>query len=184
MVTRAQVSPNTVAKVEAGGEVRDDTAARIIAAFSLSGLSLLNVIREDFAHKCRRYMMGRSPVLFDFPTSLPGLDFALSWEPAVHRKVAGVWAMTSTGTASIEEINGAIGIIDSPGRRDQDTVQHDRSSRAAGISPSQLLQNCYPIRAYPMKNKIIPALLPTLLLGLTLQSGVRAREVFRGLRGI
>lgn len=42
VVTRAQVSPNTVAKIEAGGEVRAETAARIIAAFGAEGVEILN----------------------------------------------------------------------------------------------------------------------------------------------
>lgn len=42
VVSRAQVSPNTVAKVEAGGDVRPETAARIIDAFSAHGVEILN----------------------------------------------------------------------------------------------------------------------------------------------
>lgn len=42
VVRTASVSPNTVAKVEAGGEVRADTAARIIDAFAANGVEILN----------------------------------------------------------------------------------------------------------------------------------------------
>ena len=52
----------------------------IPAAFSSFGLPLLNVTPEDFARESLQYMIGRSPVLFDFLTSLPGLDFAPCWE--------------------------------------------------------------------------------------------------------
>ena len=41
-------------------EASSDNAGRIMAVFSLSGLSLLNVTPEDFAHKSRRYMIGQS----------------------------------------------------------------------------------------------------------------------------
>lgn len=42
LVTKAGVSPNTVAKVEAGEEVRASTAARLMAAFEAAGVELLN----------------------------------------------------------------------------------------------------------------------------------------------
>lgn len=42
VVTNAAVSPNTVAKIEAGGEVRADTAARIVDAFAAHGVEILN----------------------------------------------------------------------------------------------------------------------------------------------
>lgn len=42
VVRHAAVSPNTVAKVEAGGEVRQQSANRIIAAFSAHGVEILN----------------------------------------------------------------------------------------------------------------------------------------------
>lgn len=51
-----------------------------MAAFSSFGLPLLNVTPEDFARESLQYMIGRSPVLFDFLTPLPGLDFARCWE--------------------------------------------------------------------------------------------------------
>lgn len=42
VVSRAQVSPNTVAKIEAGGSVRDDTSQKIVAAFAAHGVEILN----------------------------------------------------------------------------------------------------------------------------------------------
>ena len=61
-------------------EASSDNASRVMAAFSSFGLPLLNVTPEDFARESLQYMIGRSPVLFDFLTSLPGLDFAPCWE--------------------------------------------------------------------------------------------------------
>jgi transcriptional regulator with XRE-family HTH domain len=42
LVAKAKVSPNTVAKVEAGEEVRAVTAARLLAVFDAHGVELLN----------------------------------------------------------------------------------------------------------------------------------------------
>lgn len=42
VVTAAQVSPNTVAKIEAGGVVREETAAKIVTAFATHGVEILN----------------------------------------------------------------------------------------------------------------------------------------------
>lgn len=42
LVAKAGVSPNTVAKVEAGERVRASTAARLLAAFAAAGVELLN----------------------------------------------------------------------------------------------------------------------------------------------
>lgn len=42
VVRHASVSPNTVAKIEAGGEVRPDTARRIIDALAAHGVEVLN----------------------------------------------------------------------------------------------------------------------------------------------
>jgi ribosome-binding protein aMBF1 (putative translation factor) len=42
LVAAASVSPNTVAKVEAGETVREATAARIVHAFASHGVEILN----------------------------------------------------------------------------------------------------------------------------------------------
>lgn len=86
--------------------------------------------------------------------------------------------------ASIEEIDGTIGIIDSPGWQYPDTVRHDRQL-PGGLGffhqnlPAKLFSN--PNLPYPMKNMLIPALMPTLLFSLSLQRGLQAGEVFRRL---
>ena len=57
-----------------------DNAARLIRAFSEFGLPLIDVTREDFEREGLQYMIGRAPVLFDFLTSLPGLEFKSCWD--------------------------------------------------------------------------------------------------------
>jgi transcriptional regulator with XRE-family HTH domain len=42
LVSAAKVSPNTVAKVEAGEDVRDATAEKIVQAFADNGVEILN----------------------------------------------------------------------------------------------------------------------------------------------
>lgn len=42
LVKEAEVSPNTVTKIEAGGAARDATAQRIVAAFEANGVQILN----------------------------------------------------------------------------------------------------------------------------------------------
>jgi hypothetical protein len=49
-------------------------------AFGEFGMPLIDVIPDDFEKEGLQYMVGRSPVLFDFLTSLPGLSFASCWE--------------------------------------------------------------------------------------------------------
>jgi hypothetical protein len=43
-------------------------------------MPLIDVAPADFANEGLQYMVGRSPVLFDFLTSLPGLLFSDCWE--------------------------------------------------------------------------------------------------------
>jgi transcriptional regulator with XRE-family HTH domain len=42
LVTAAKVSPNTVAKIEAGGEARAATEAKLVEAFTAQGVEILN----------------------------------------------------------------------------------------------------------------------------------------------
>jgi predicted nucleotidyltransferase len=53
---------------------------RLMRVFSSFGMPLVDVTPEDFSRKGLQYMVGRSPVLFDFLTSLPGLDFPACWD--------------------------------------------------------------------------------------------------------
>lgn len=56
-----------------------DNAARVMKAFHSFGMPLIDVSEADFAKESFQYMIGRAPVLFDFLTTLPGLDFASCW---------------------------------------------------------------------------------------------------------
>ena len=57
-----------------------DNAVRVMRAFGEFGLPLIDVTREDFEKENLQYMIGRAPVLFDFLTSLPDLEFQACWE--------------------------------------------------------------------------------------------------------
>lgn len=61
-------------------EPSEANSQRIVGVFSEFGMPLIDVVPEDFAKEGLQYMVGRSPVLFDFLTSLPGLTFADCWE--------------------------------------------------------------------------------------------------------
>jgi len=57
-----------------------ENADRVIRVFAKFGMPLIDVCREDFEREGLQYMIGRSPVLFDFLTTLPGQDFSSCWE--------------------------------------------------------------------------------------------------------
>lgn len=61
-------------------EPTEENVRRVVRVFQESGMPLIDVTPADFASEGLQYMVGRSPVLFDFLTSLPGLVFADSWE--------------------------------------------------------------------------------------------------------
>lgn len=56
-----------------------DNATRVMAAFEEFGMPLIDVSPSDFATESFQYMIGRAPVLFDFLTSLPELNFPECW---------------------------------------------------------------------------------------------------------
>ena len=64
-------------------------AARVLRAFAEFGMPLIDVTPADFAMEGFQYMVGRSPVLFDFLTSLPGLSFAACWRSRLTDGVEG-----------------------------------------------------------------------------------------------
>lgn len=61
-------------------EPTSENADRVLKAFAEFGMPLIDVSPEDFENDGLQYMIGRSPVLFDFLTSLPGFDFPSCWE--------------------------------------------------------------------------------------------------------
>lgn len=67
-----------------------ENAARVLQAFAEFGMPLIDVDRSDFEKEGLQYMVGRSPVVFDFPTSVPGLDFDPCWKSRAIDKEEGV----------------------------------------------------------------------------------------------
>ena len=61
-------------------EPSSENAGRVMLAFKEFGLPLIDVTEEDFESEGLQYMIGRAPVLFDFLTSLPDLEFCACWE--------------------------------------------------------------------------------------------------------
>jgi hypothetical protein len=61
-------------------EPSEENAKRVMHVFHEFGMPLIDVAPADFAKEGLQYMVGRSPVLFDFLTSLPGLIFPDCWE--------------------------------------------------------------------------------------------------------
>ncbi len=43
-------------------------------------MPLIDVTADDFSQEGLQYMVGRTPVLFDFLTSLPQMNFAHCWD--------------------------------------------------------------------------------------------------------
>jgi hypothetical protein len=60
-------------------EPNKENASRVMRAFGEFGMPLIDVTPDDFARESFQYMVGRAPVLFDFLTSLPTMDFAHCW---------------------------------------------------------------------------------------------------------
>ncbi|MEO5915053.1 MAG: hypothetical protein ABIS50_12535 [Luteolibacter sp.] len=61
-------------------EATEQNSRQVMKVFQEFGMPLIDVTPADFANEGLQYMVGRSPVLFDFLTSLPGLVFADCWE--------------------------------------------------------------------------------------------------------
>lgn len=61
-------------------EPSPENAVRVLRSFAEFGLPLIDVEQSDFENEGLQYMVGRSPVLFDFLTSVPGLEFGPCWE--------------------------------------------------------------------------------------------------------
>lgn len=61
-------------------EPAEENAKRVMRVFQEFGMPLIDVAPVDFANAGLQYMVGRSPVLFDFLTSLPGLIFSDCWD--------------------------------------------------------------------------------------------------------
>lgn len=60
-----------------------ENAGRVMAAFREFGMPLIDVTEQDFAKESFQYMIGRTPVMFDFLTSLPSQQFEKCWSERV-----------------------------------------------------------------------------------------------------
>jgi hypothetical protein len=54
-------------------------ARKVAIAFYQFGIPLIGITEEDLAQPSTQFMLGRAPVMFDFLTSIPPLDFVLCW---------------------------------------------------------------------------------------------------------
>lgn len=55
-------------------------ARRVASAFHEFGIPLIEITEADLAHPGTQFMLGRAPVMLDFLTSIPPLEFAASWK--------------------------------------------------------------------------------------------------------
>ncbi len=72
--------PRYTADLDIWVEPSPDNASRLMRAFSAFGLPLINIEEDDFAREGVQYQIGVVPCAIDFPTAVPGAEFASSWE--------------------------------------------------------------------------------------------------------
>ncbi len=66
-----------------------ENAKNISADFREFGMPMIDVTLEDFSREGLQYMVGRTPVLFDFLTSLPQMNFSHCWENKTSEQEKG-----------------------------------------------------------------------------------------------
>lgn len=66
-----------------------ENARRLMHAFSIFGIPLINVSEEDFAVEGTQYVIGMPPTSIDFLTTLPDLAFEDCWKNRGVDTVAG-----------------------------------------------------------------------------------------------
>ena len=54
-------------------------ARRLMRAFRLFGIPLLDITETDFAMPCTQFSLGVPPCAIDFLTTIPGLEFESAW---------------------------------------------------------------------------------------------------------
>lgn len=54
-------------------------ARKVATAFREFGIPLIEITEADLARPGTQFMLGRAPVMFDFLTSIPPLDFTPCW---------------------------------------------------------------------------------------------------------
>lgn len=69
-----------------------ENSARVMRAFARFGLPLMGGVEpDDFAKPGTQYMIGAAPCAIDFLTSVPGLDFAPSWDKRIVAEDDGIF---------------------------------------------------------------------------------------------
>ena len=64
-------------------EPTQDNARKLMRAFHVFGIPMVGVTQEDFATPGIQFSLGVPPCEIDFLTTIPGLEFAPSWENKV-----------------------------------------------------------------------------------------------------
>lgn len=70
-------------------EPSSENARRLMHAFQLFGLPLIDIEEADFAEERTQYMIGIPPTAIDFLTSLGSLSFEECWNKRVNDEVEG-----------------------------------------------------------------------------------------------
>ncbi len=55
-------------------------ARKVAQVFREFGIPLIEITEADLAQPSTQFMLGRAPVMFDFLTSIPPLEFTLCWK--------------------------------------------------------------------------------------------------------
>jgi hypothetical protein len=106
-----------------------ENASRVMRAFDEFGMPLIDVTPKDFESEGLQYMVGRSPVLFNFLTSLPGLNFDTCWESRRTDESEG-FAIHYLGVDALTKAKKEAGRL-------QDLTDLDEISRAGRSSDSK-----------------------------------------------
>ena len=95
-------------------------ARKVALSFREFGIPLIEITEDDLAKPGTQFMLGRSPVMFDFLTTVPPLDFASCWQrrkrvrhdfanvnylSLADLRVAKAHANRSQDKADLEELN-------------------------------------------------------------------------------
>ena len=103
-------------------------ARKVAAAFQEFGIPLIEITEADLAKPGTQFMLGRSPVMFDFLTSCPPLEFTLCWE---HRKRVR-HDFGTINYLSLEDLRTAKSHADRP----QDRIDLEELSKITKRKPS------------------------------------------------
>lgn len=78
------VQPRFTKDLDLWLEASVENASRVARALREFGVPLIEITEEDLARERTQFMIGRPPTAIDFPTSVPGLNFAEAWPNRVE----------------------------------------------------------------------------------------------------